>query len=79
MANQIAYAKVKYYNTVSNKWIETTINRRSNQSDRGFIRSIKKLLQAHTKKTITQMVKKDITLDKQGVKFFNMQEEEIYV
>jgi hypothetical protein len=80
MSGIIQYAEVKYW-CKSNKadkpvFKSATMIKRKKQSDEKFVKDIKKFLK---KNTIKGFIHKQVSLQKPGIKFFDSQENEVYV
>lgn len=77
MSGIIAYAKVKYknFNPIHPKgiFVESTINKRQNQSDRGFVRSVNNLVKRHGL-TVEKALLMDIKLERGYMHFYNKAE-----
>jgi hypothetical protein len=74
MSGFIAYAECTYKRKNNQDivvWQSARLNKRSNQSDRGFVRSVDKLMNAHKGKGL---LGKDLLKDKTELKFYDKAE-----
>lgn len=77
MSGIIAYAKIRYRRETPNGeriWTDATLTKRSNQSDRGFVRKVNKIMGAHHEKGIMQ---KEIVNDKTNISYYDKCEVDI--